>query len=362
MIARNASDTLPTAIKPFLGRVDEISIVLGGASDDDTERIARRYADVVRNYDGALAEDGSLEDFAAARQQSFDNLSVDYDWVIVVDSDDVWTNAEAIYRACDDADKVGATNIAIEYQAGGSTLTQPRIFKPIGEWRGAIHEQYIADNAKTHICPYIKLTQRQPIEIGRERLLQNIRIEERLLAEQPENQRVLQHYFRDLANAGRYDEAYSAAARYIELHGKQKAPLALLNARLTAAACLLQMGDASHLLLALGHAIEAVRLLDIAPAWGMLTEAFSKIAGDNPNLNQVVKLLAREAVFKGNSRTGMALDDLTAIHGSAFLLGQAEHYLGNREKALKTWDLAQHLRPNDTKLSQLIQDYAYADR
>ena len=86
LIVRNEERVLGRCLESLRGAVDEIVIVDTG-SEDDTKRVALKYTDKI--YDFAWHDD-----FAAARQFSFDRATGD--WVAWVDADDVVRHANRI--------------------------------------------------------------------------------------------------------------------------------------------------------------------------------------------------------------------------------------------------------------------------
>lgn len=79
MIVKNEEDVLERCLKSVDGIFDEIIIVDTG-SRDSTKEIAKRYTDLIYDYEWT-------DDFAAARNASFEKAAMDY--VMWLDADDI---------------------------------------------------------------------------------------------------------------------------------------------------------------------------------------------------------------------------------------------------------------------------------
>lgn len=107
IMARNAGDTLDAAIGPVQSFVDEIVVLLGGESDDDTEQIARKYTDKVVPYHWK-------DDFSDARNVLFSHCTSDY--IFWIDADDVAENPEKLRDIAADADRNGWGSVQLRYK------------------------------------------------------------------------------------------------------------------------------------------------------------------------------------------------------------------------------------------------------
>lgn len=106
IMARNAGETLDGAIAPVLPFVDEVVILLGGKSDDDTEEVARKYTDKVIPYEWC-------DDFSDARNTLFSHCTSD--WVFWIDSDDIVQNPEKLPELRDEAEKKNWGTVQLPY-------------------------------------------------------------------------------------------------------------------------------------------------------------------------------------------------------------------------------------------------------
>lgn len=95
---------LENCLKSLREFVEEIVIVDTGSTDNVTQEIAKRYADVFDVYTACNnSETGLIEDFSAARQRSFDLATKP--WVLWCDADDVIEGAQHLNFIIDDFEK-----------------------------------------------------------------------------------------------------------------------------------------------------------------------------------------------------------------------------------------------------------------
>ena len=219
MIARNGAETMRRALEPFGGRAAEMAIILGGNSNVNTAAIARNYTTSVIPYAGPVNGSGALQDFGAARQQSFDALAAP--WAVVVDTDDIWTGVETIGDLIAEAEKQGAGAIAIRCRAFGLSFLQSRIFRrDAGHWKYPVHEYFALGDGVTVLEAPATLTVRQERrsqDANEARVTQNIQLALRYLETHPDDARMLEHLTHDLITAGRYEEALETNSRALEI-------------------------------------------------------------------------------------------------------------------------------------------------
>ena len=223
MIVRNGGKLMKKSLPPFKNKVDEIAIVFGGVSDDNTEHIASRYATKTAHYDGELGENGELLDFAAARQQSFDLCGTD--WVIAVDADDIWHdvgNIRDVIRRI--PDKEHSPVVWVPYGLGNNFFHQPRIFRrDSGEWQGAIHEEFVFFEDQFEYSEGVAIKtgdvrieqQSRPKEMTAERHKQNVDIAKKELEANPKDYRRAAQLCNDYLMTQDYEEAISATNHYL---------------------------------------------------------------------------------------------------------------------------------------------------
>jgi len=105
-MARDAGETLEGAIGPLVPYVDEIVVLLGGESTDNTEEIARKYTDKVFPFEWC-------DDFSAARNALFSHCTSD--WIFWIDADDVVEKPELLRELAADADAKDWGTVQLPY-------------------------------------------------------------------------------------------------------------------------------------------------------------------------------------------------------------------------------------------------------
>lgn len=202
MIVKNEEDVLDRCLTSVEAAVDEIIIVDTGSTDNTI--------DIAQRHHAKLYSFKWIDDFAAARNYSFEAASMDY--ILWLDADDIITPSELrklLQLKQDFNDMVDI--IVMMYHtafdaAGRPTFSFPRerlIRRGANlRWEGAVHEtipyvanRYISDIAIEHH----KLHNADP--------KRNLRILEKLKAEGNLNVRQQYYYARELADHQRYEEA-----------------------------------------------------------------------------------------------------------------------------------------------------------
>ena len=106
IMARNAGETLDGAIGPVAPFVDEVVVLLGGESTDNTEEIARKYTDKVFLFEWR-------QDFSAARNELFSHCTSD--WIVWIDADDVMDKPELLRELQADAEAKNWGTVQLPY-------------------------------------------------------------------------------------------------------------------------------------------------------------------------------------------------------------------------------------------------------
>lgn len=215
ILARNAAHDLPQAIGPFIGWVDQIAILLGGKSTDDTPALAAEYTARIADYAGPIDDYGGLLDFGAARQQSFDLLETDY--ALLVDCDDRWQSVENLGSVVSDAQAGGYEGVLFPYDLGASRFLQTRLFKrTAGRWVSPVHELFKYDNPATKTLTVNALTIKQdkPVADRLAGIKRNIRIAEAHLS-MGIDFRLLRHIAHEYLTVGEYSKALGATERFL---------------------------------------------------------------------------------------------------------------------------------------------------
>lgn len=129
MIVKNEEKGLERAIMSCRGLVSNIVIAIDNSSSDSTEKIAKKYANVIKHFD-------FKDDYSAAR--NFAQEGVQTPWTIFLDGHEFVKQAPGLFemlkRDCDGL----LTTVEME---NGSTFRNPRIFKSSVRFKGKIHEQ-----------------------------------------------------------------------------------------------------------------------------------------------------------------------------------------------------------------------------
>jgi hypothetical protein len=143
LIVKNEEKTLPRCLASIAGAVDEIVVVDTG-SDDRTREVAAAHGARLFSFPWC-------DDFSAARQFAFDQVTTD--WVFWLDADDVVLGAEAIRSETDSADP-GVHALYWRYVLGRNADGSPtfaywreRCVRAGGShrWVGRVHEVLVAN-------------------------------------------------------------------------------------------------------------------------------------------------------------------------------------------------------------------------
>lgn len=369
ILARNSADTIGPLIDQFKPITSQAAVVIGGTSSDDTAEIARSlgakvgYADTVITPaflvgaasvlgDPEIPEkyshlNGSLGDFGAARQQSFDML--DTDWCIVVDTDDEWYGLEEIPGIIDKAEHRPV--VRVQYSIQNSVIYQPRLFKrTAGHWGPTIHERFIIPNdAEIGITSDCGL--RQSKTSGPGRMAQNILLGRLAIAHNPTDYRAKLCLAQDYLGTGdrqsaeplldqcindwdgEYNESYTAA---LHLRGV----LALHNADYEKAAL---------------TALRALGARQTGAAWTVLAEASLRMANGSGShgLHELAVLASDRAMATGKPRYGFGMNKESFTTMPALIKAMALAGMNRPDEALHTVDLGLAMAPDHQELNRL---------
>jgi tetratricopeptide (TPR) repeat protein len=360
MIARNAVGDMPEALAPFMDHIDDLAIVLGGRSADDTESVACLLTDKVSHYLSSLDDDGSLLDFAEARQQSFDALETD--WAAVVDSDDRWQEVGRLRPLLQLADQDGADWISVPYRVQGLEMRQLRIYRrEAGRWEMPVHEYFQmngdAHGLKTNWLGVSQVERDKKASLAR--VGQNIRIAERWLVEHGDDFHVLCHLAKDYASAGEYEESLETADRYFALYHateehERKQELSSVLYHQAGIALMTKRYD-----LALPAVLTALNVYedgrDCGPVWALLAELCQQIGGDKAALNELAVFAADKALTSGRTRNGYARDNTMSLTGALCVKAEALEVLGRLAEARGALDLGLMIDPGHVQMLRVLQ-------
>lgn len=230
LIVRDEAATLADCLQSIRPHVDEVVVVDTGSVDGSLE-IARRYADVVDVFlDCNDPETGKIEDFAAARNRSFELAS--HEWVFWADGDDIVEGGENLRKLAESAQDRDFANFLFPYEytydADGkcnNLLYRERLMRPrhLLHWVSPVHEGCVfretpRGNVLTTHNDSVLLKHRgwqtaKPREPGR-----NLRILKKYIERVGEGDvRALYYLGLEYTTQGELGRALQALRRYVQL-------------------------------------------------------------------------------------------------------------------------------------------------
>lgn len=231
MIFRDDAETIEAALRSVRPYVDQL-VCLDTGSVDGSNEIARRYADRVELYLGCNdPETGLIEDFAAARNKSFE--LADHDTVLWIDADDVLVGGEHLRDVA--AQMTGdLEQVFFKYEyAYDETGSYPivehyreRLLRPkrAFEWIGVVHECCVprmpleGGPPRSALADQIKVSHRRQFTTGDQREPhRNLRIlRKRVKDTGGQDLRSLYYLGVELLGAGFAGEGMSILRQYVE--------------------------------------------------------------------------------------------------------------------------------------------------
>jgi glycosyltransferase involved in cell wall biosynthesis len=366
MLARNSADIIPAALDPLKDYVDEIAIVLGGESKDNTREVAERYATLpVEDFDGPVFEDdGRLKHFGMARQQSCDILMrAGCRYVMIVDTDDQWEGGENIPRVVEQLQNSKSQMALFLYAYEGGQFIQPRIYDlTTGHWEGPCHNYWEWDMVEPvgMQTDLLKIRQvRGEHKEGSGRRQQNFRISEWWMSENGDNARLLLHMAKDAMVERDFERVEDALERYFvayESDPKQD-PEELYNAYHTKASMHIIKHEYED---ALFNAFKALSVRPHGQSWTLASEAagwLSTKCKDPRPILEMAAFCAEMALDTGKARGNLhwSSDKLAGVL-PLFLKARANAGLGNYRKARGALDMGLLLEPEHPDLVRLRND------
>ncbi len=243
MMVRDCARTLRSCLRSVAPYVDQVIIVLGGPSRDNTEAVAARYAHVLFPSQAPFDSDGNLLDFSVPRNEALQHVTTDY-W-LWLDGDDVLEGGEKLRVLLERmaAQDIGRMDLPYHYSFDehGNLLTvhsRERIFRTDLGWRwiDPVHETPVSDRphqiGRNDEVRVIHKAARYRPNVS----LRNLRILERL----EETPRILQAKGFAYFSLGRYREAQDAFSRYCDV---AESDVHYWNAAIMAAKAALQAQD-----------------------------------------------------------------------------------------------------------------------
>jgi glycosyltransferase involved in cell wall biosynthesis len=219
------------SIKPY---IQELVIVDTGSTDNTTQQIAKKYADVFEVYtDCNDPITGQIDDFSKARQRSFDLANCD--WTGWSDADDQIDGGEHLIKFTSTFDSTSTTEAVAflfpyeySYDSSGKCICRHYRERLVSNkkhfhWHGAVHEvliindgikvQLISDD--TLLYKHRRQYSTKPGDPGR-----NLRILKKYI-EGPGKNDARQMYYIGLeyCNNGFVNEAIASLTKYVEISG-----------------------------------------------------------------------------------------------------------------------------------------------
>ncbi len=217
MIVRNEEAVLGRCLESLQEVVDEIIIVDTG-STDNTKEIAAGYTDLIFDFPW-------INDFAAARNESFSKASMDY--CMWADADDVlspqerqkllgWKNSTDLADAPDVVMLKYATAFDDEQNPTFLFYRERLLRRDRGfHWKGRVHEAIAPSGKIEHLDVYLEHHSNKTHYSDR-----NLRIYEEMLVEgEPFEPRDQFYYARELYYHRRYEAAVEQFARFLAMPG-----------------------------------------------------------------------------------------------------------------------------------------------
>lgn len=213
MIVKNEEEVLERCLQSVDGIFDEI-IILDTGSQDRTKEIANRYTKYVYDYHW-------IDDFAAARNASFDKASMDY--VMWLDADDIllekdFTELLELKKTLDPSIHMVMMKYHVSFdEQGNPTMSyfRERLMKrDYGyQWQSPIHE-VITPSGNIIYSP-IAITHRKLHSSDPDR---NLRIFQKMLTDHKElDSRQRFYYARELYYHAQYEEAILEFTEFLNM-------------------------------------------------------------------------------------------------------------------------------------------------
>ncbi len=149
LIVRNEQSNIERCLQSIRPYVAEI-VICDTGSDDDTPAICAKYADKYERFTACNDEQGRIQDFALARQRSFDLAT--QPWALWLDGDDVLEGAEKLAKIVAEHDHLERACIMWNYDydhdgQGNITMRfiRERLVKPARDfkWISPVHETLV---------------------------------------------------------------------------------------------------------------------------------------------------------------------------------------------------------------------------
>lgn len=209
MIVKNEEKGLERAILSCQGLISNIVIAIDNNTTDNTEAVAKKYANVIKHFD-------FKDDYSAAR--NFAQEGVNTPWTLFLDGHEFVKNAPYLFEALKkDCDGLLCT---IEME-NNSQFRNPRIFKSTVRFKGAIHEQQQCDKIALYpqfIVKHDRTNGQNPEAIQEREEQRNRQMPEimgKMLSENPKDTLASFHLFLHYAGRNEIRQAKQYAKKFL---------------------------------------------------------------------------------------------------------------------------------------------------
>jgi tetratricopeptide (TPR) repeat protein len=284
-----------------------------------------------------------LLDFSRARQQATDLLTTD--WMVVVDTDEVWHGVEEhLMDLVEEAEAGGFQAVFVPCRVGEGELLRLLVARrDSGHWVGPIHEYWELDDQeatalRTNLI-WVEHLEHSEVEAG-ERSEHHLGIA-RAWLEEHEDARLIYLLARDVLAAGDAQECLDLLARYFPLAGERDAE-ERFDAHWTRAAAFRELRRYSD---ALQAAALALSVRPLGRGWLALAMAALEL-GDATGARALAELAiygAERAMAAGREQGRFWAWKGTATWSPMALKAQALARLGRWREALAALEMAMAL-------------------
>lgn len=233
MIVRNEDAVLARCLNSIEGLYDELCIVDTG-STDGTLAIARQHTEQVKTFTQCNDEQGTMVNFAMARNAALAMASSD--WVLQIDADEIIEKGASQiveHLKSTDYDRVGVT---VRSLPGGNDIVSGRLFRrnKAREYVSLIHE-YLEFDGNMTIDKQIVITN-LPDKTNKESASErNMRLCRLMLEDDPENSRIWYYLGREYYALSQHSQAVDC---FDKAHQYQRFTYAGFNICYSKAVCL----------------------------------------------------------------------------------------------------------------------------
>lgn len=335
LIVRNEELTLGRCLQSIAGAVDEIVLVDTG-STDNTKAVAASHGARILDFPWR-------DDFAAARQYSFDNASGD--WVFWLDADDVVVGAGSIREAISSA-PADIGGFFWLYVLGRDSTHAPTFTywrercvrnDRSSRWVGRVHEVLVSAPAQRLVRSDTVVVEHHPDSRRPQKGDRNLRILQDECAKGDVEPRMLFYLGREYADHGEVDCAIDTLGRYAQVsQWKDERYLAEI-----------QIGDLLRSQGKYGKATESyLAAMQTHPAW---PDSYFGLAATSYFLGQWDNVIAWTEVARSRPRpdTQLFVNHRNYAHAWIIYYTNALYHAGRVQEALEWSRTALTIAPGD---------------